>query len=353
MRRFVLPKLSPLGYDSIDNCAGPHHSLAFAREQIMKRPQMRHAQRSIARFQASPGKTEAKVQPYEDRLNREREWAMSEGTRFFQGKSETHQALKKISQKLSELGVDYVVVGGMAMFQHGYRRFTEDVDLLVTRDGLKQIHRELEELGYLPPFQGSKNLRDTENGVKIEFLVTGEFPGDGKPKPVAFPTPGSVAEDIDGIRFVNVHSLIELKLASGMTDPERMKDLADVIELIKALDLSLAFADKLNPFVQDKYKELWRDAHPPTKRYVTLWRNKWLTANAESLEDMVNGLQAATESLRSMLADGVTLDPDSGTSDDYAVLATTDPAIAKKYDMHDEKEFWEGEKEDDDHAALS
>ena len=76
------------------------------------------------------------------------------------------------------------------MFQHGYRRFTEDVDLLVTREGLKEIHRKLEGLGYLPPFQGSKNLRDTEHGVKIEFLVTGEFPGDGKPKPVAFPAPG-------------------------------------------------------------------------------------------------------------------------------------------------------------------
>ena len=63
------------------------------------------------------------------------------------------------------------------MFQHGYRRFTEDVDLLVTREGLKEIHRELEGLGYRRPFQGSKNLRDTEHGVKIEFPVDGEIPG--------------------------------------------------------------------------------------------------------------------------------------------------------------------------------
>ena len=104
---------------------------------------------------------------------------MSEGSNFFQGTSEIHLALKRIAQKLRELGIDYVVVGGMAMFQYGYRRFTEDVDLLVTREGLKEVHRELEGLGYRPPFQGSKNLRDTEHGVKIEFLVTGEFPGDG------------------------------------------------------------------------------------------------------------------------------------------------------------------------------
>jgi hypothetical protein len=281
-----------------------------------------------------------KVEPYEDRLEREREWAMSEGSRFFQGTSETHGTLKKITERLGELGIDYVVVGGMAMFQHGYRRFTEDVDLLVTREGLKAIHRELEGLGYRPPFQGSKNLRDTEHGVNIEFLVTGEFPGDGNPKPVAFPTPEAVAEEVDGIRYINLRTLIELKLASGMTNSERMKDLADVIELIKTLNLRSDFADTLNPFVQDKYKQLWADARPAAKRYVTLWRNKWLTAEAKSLEDMIEGLQSAANTLRSMLADGVFLDAEGGTSDDYAYLVTTDPIVAKKYDMHDEKEFW-------------
>src|SRR5438445_8287943 len=226
----------------------------------MKEPSVKRLPRSPDRFQGSFSVTE--VQPYEDRLEHDREWAMSEGSKFFQGKSEVQYTLKKITQKLRELGIDYVVVGGMAMFQHGYRRFTDDVDLLVTREGLKEIHRKLEGLGYVPPFQGSKNLRDTEYGVKIEFLVTGEFPGDGKPKPVAFPNPESVADEIDGIRYINLQALIELKLASGMTSSERMKDLADVVELIKALDLPSAFGDRLNSFVQAKYKELWEDAHP-------------------------------------------------------------------------------------------
>ena len=50
--------------------------------------------------------------------------------------------------------------------------------------------------------------------------------------------------------------LIELKLASGMTNPGRLKDLTDVQELIRALDLPMSFADGLNPFVQDKFREL-------------------------------------------------------------------------------------------------
>ena len=277
------------------------------------------------------------IESYEDRLDRDREWAMSEGSIFFQGKSEVQQTLKKIANKLGELGIDYVVVGGMAMFQHGYRRFTDDVDLLVTREGLKEIHQRLEGLGYLPPFQGSKSLRDVENGVTIEFLVTGDFPGDGKPKPVAFPIPGSVVHEMDGIRYISLHALIELKLASGMTNPERMRDLADVIELIKALDLPLAFADSLNFFVRDEFKRLWHVAHPPAKRYIILWPRGQHTPRAKSLEDLIVRFASATAVLRSMIADGVTLD--SEYSDDYFCLQTTDPVIAKKYDMHDETEF--------------
>ncbi len=39
------------------------------------------------------------------------------------------------------------------------------------------------------------------------------------------------------IRFVTLEKLIELKLASGMTAPDRLKDLADVQELIKITHL--------------------------------------------------------------------------------------------------------------------
>ncbi len=264
---------------------------------------------------------------------------MSEGSKFFEGAGAVQETLRKITKRLGELGIAYAVVGGMALFKQGVRRFTEDVDLLVTRDALKELHDRLEGLGYLPPFDGSKNLRDTDTGVKIEFLVTGEFPGDGKPKPVAFPNPAAVFEESDGIQYVNLPTLIELKVASGMTSSERIKDLADVQELIKVLALPKEFAEKLHPYVREKYHELWQAARPPLKRYVRIWRNKFLTVDANSLDEMAAILEHAATELRAMMANGVVLDPDGGTSDDYAHLVTTDPDIAKKYDMHDESEF--------------
>jgi len=149
-------------------------------------------------------------------------------------------------------------VGGMALDAYGYRRLTVDVDLLVTKESLKTIHEKLEGLGYLPPFTGSKQLRDTEHGVRIEFLVTGEFPGDGKPKSLAFPDPTEASTTIDGLSYLKLPRLVELKLASGMTGGvARLKDLADVVSLIQILSLDAEFADQLDDYVRTKYRELW------------------------------------------------------------------------------------------------
>jgi hypothetical protein len=202
---------------------------------------------------------------YEQRLKGNREWALQEGSMHFERDNSVHNTLRKITKRLDELGIPYALVGGMAMFLHGYERFTKDVDILVTREGLEEIHRRLEGLGYVPPFTGSKQLRDAEYGVRVEFLVTGDYPGDGKPKDVAFPHPDEVTTVIDGIRCVRLPKLIELKLASGMTEENRLKDLADVQEMIKELQLPEDLANQLHPFVRDKYRQFWAALHkaPP------------------------------------------------------------------------------------------
>ena len=108
-------------------------------------------------------------------------------------------------------------------------------------------------------FKGSKKLRDTETGVTIDFLVTGDYPGDGKPKPVSFPDPATTFVDIEGMRVIPLPRLVELKLASGLTGGvNRLKDFADVVALINALGLSRDFADQLDAYVRPKYEELWQ-----------------------------------------------------------------------------------------------
>lgn len=186
------------------------------------------------------------------------EAAVKEATAFFMRNDPVHGALTEIARRLDAESIPYAVAGGMALVAHGYDRTTVDIDILVSESGLQAIHQRLVGLGYQPAFEGSrKQLRDVERGVRVEFLVAGEFPGDGKPKPVAFPEPTASSVEIGGIRYVRLSSLVELKLASGISHPGRLKDLADVQELIRARDLPLELSDDLDASVRDKYAELW------------------------------------------------------------------------------------------------
>lgn len=192
---------------------------------------------------------------YEQQLNADPLWALQEGSMHFERESAVFKTLTKIARRLDELHIPYAIAGGMAMFLHGYRRFTEDVDMIVAKDDLQTIHDALEGRGYLPVFAGSTNLRDVEHGVRIEFLVAGQYPGDGLPKAVAFPAPDEVAVDVEGIQCVALDKLIELKLASG-TAKGRRKDLGDVQEMIRVLNLSEEFAERLDESVRELYCEL-------------------------------------------------------------------------------------------------
>ncbi len=181
----------------------------------------------------------------------------AEGLRYFMGEGTLNKTLARLSTDLEEHGINYAVIGAVALLAHGYPRFTEDIDLVMTAEGLEKFHTELIGLGYVPAFPGArKRLKSTVDGVSIEVMTTGEFPGDGKPKPVSMPEPTEAFTEIDGIRFVTLEKLIELKLASGLSAPDRLKDLADVQELIKIRKLDAEFGSRLNPYVRDKYHEL-------------------------------------------------------------------------------------------------
>jgi hypothetical protein len=183
----------------------------------------------------------------------------AEGLRYFMGEGTLQGALAQVASDLKQRGIDYMVIGAVALLAYGYPRFTEDIALVMTKEGLEAFHRELIGLGYVPAFPGAKKrLRSTRDGVPIEVIVAGEYPGDGQPKPVSFPAPFTSSTEIDGVRVVTLEKLIELKLASGMTAPDRLKDLADVQELIKTRGLTSDFAAALNPYVREKFLELCR-----------------------------------------------------------------------------------------------
>ena len=194
---------------------------------------------------------------YEERLQGEYGRLIREASAYFAGKSGVFQTLLNLAGRLEEEGISYAIIGGMALGRHGLARMTEDVDVLMTAEGLAAFRARCVGKGYVPAFAGAhKTFRDTDTQVCIEIITTGEYPGDGKPKPVVFPDPAEASVKVEGVRVVTLEKLIELKLASGMSASHRLRDLADVQDLIGVLGLAAEFADRLDASVRGEYRRL-------------------------------------------------------------------------------------------------
>ena len=205
------------------------------------------------------------IAPYETTRPGEAESNLRESSLFLDDRGPVWETLHRLARRLEDAGIPYAVIGAMALNAHGYKRVTTDIDLVASADARRRIHELLDGRGFLPPFEGSRNLRDTTNGVRVDLVLAGEFPGDGNEKPVVFPDPSVEPLFVqDDVRYLTLEKLIELKLASGMTNPGRLRDLADVQSATAALRLPRDFGERLHPWVRPKWYEIWDawDADP-------------------------------------------------------------------------------------------
>jgi hypothetical protein len=115
-------------------------------------------------------------------LARRMEWGLAFMDEYFKGASVVHRAAEELARRLEAAGIEYAIAGALGLNAYGYMRATVDVDVILTRDGLERFKSEWLGRGYV-------------NNVQIDFLLTGDFPGDEKPKPVAIPAPGAVSVD--------------------------------------------------------------------------------------------------------------------------------------------------------------
>jgi hypothetical protein len=169
---------------------------------------------------------------------------------FFQKRSPQHQTMRRLARRLEKAGIPYAVMGAMAVNAHGAERTTKDVDILLTPEGLTQF-REKWTPKYYEQVEGRpRRFLDKKNGVQIDFLLTGLYPGRGKPGPFAFPDPGQSSQEIEDVQVVTLPQLIQLKLAA-----RRYYDFGDVVFLIRVHDLDESFLEKLHPSVHQDFIE--------------------------------------------------------------------------------------------------
>lgn len=171
-------------------------------------------------------------------------------TMFHKGKDPAHRTLGRLVRRLEKAAIPHAFMGGMAVYAHGHRRLTDDVDVLLTREGLEEFRKRFVPKNYQPVPGRSRRFVDRVTGVIVDVLVTGLFPGFGKPGPIAFPDPLAVRQQIDSIYYVDRATLIELKLAA-----RRHQDFADVVKLIDTHNLDESFVDRLHHSVRKDFIE--------------------------------------------------------------------------------------------------
>jgi hypothetical protein len=120
------------------------------------------------------------------------------------------EAMRTASDMLKRAGVRHVVVGGLAVGAHGFPRATRDVDFLVGDEAFQRHAGGVVTLHPAVPFQ--------VNGIAVDLLSAEASEGFL-----------AAALDADPGSMIDAPPLIYLKLKSP-----RLKDRADVVELIKA-----------------------------------------------------------------------------------------------------------------------
>lgn len=168
------------------------------------------------------------------------------------GTSGLEQTVRDAIAILEHHLIPHLIAGGLAVQEYGYFRVTLDADIIVpdVQDALELLTADLSS-----PFERLPNredaVRDRRNGVRVDLLPAQRaFRAECK---VPFPLPTEVSAVP---QFVSLEKLISLKLDSWVNSPSRrLKDKADVIELIKTLDLPRGLP--IDEPVRHLYHETW------------------------------------------------------------------------------------------------
>jgi hypothetical protein len=168
------------------------------------------------------------------------------------GTTGLEQTARAAAETLAHYDIPHLIVGGVAVQEHGYPRVTVDVDIVVP-DVLEAL--EFLTADVTGPFTRVAGLQDRlldrRNQVNLDLLPAGGVVKSGCTVP--FPLPSVVT---DKPQIVGLTDLISLKLDSWNSSPvRRLKDKTDVIELIARRDLPRNL--RVAPAVLKLYTETW------------------------------------------------------------------------------------------------
>jgi hypothetical protein len=168
------------------------------------------------------------------------------------GSTNIKRTLLKALRVLKLFKIPHYVCGGFAVQEHGYPRYTIDVNIIVP--DVEFARKKLSMNGFKANPGSKMTVTDRETKVEIDVL-----PGGGKvgPGPLTLPMPTKIS---DKPQLLTLSDLISVKLSSYIGNGAlRLWDAADVSRLIQVNHLPRDF--HVDAKVRDEYLKLWDDIH--------------------------------------------------------------------------------------------
>jgi hypothetical protein len=159
--------------------------------------------------------------------------------------------VKHLARDLDENGIKYCIIGGLALGIHNYQRSTEDIDALIAKEDFPKIKEKLIGRGYTlrPGAQKNMYMHSGAGKVPVDVLVEGD-----REASFTLPNPVKIRIKIGGVWYSELSRLIEFKLRA-----DRPRDIQDVLQLIKANELTEDYVEKLvDKDVQEKFQQLFK-----------------------------------------------------------------------------------------------
>ena len=172
------------------------------------------------------------------------------------GSTNIERTLLKALKVFKLFDIPHYVCGGFAVQEHGYPRFTVDVDIIVP--DVEFAAEKLSMNGFKANPGSKMTVTDRETNVEIDLLPAGKKVDPG---PLSLPAPTHVS---DTPQILSLEELISSKLSTYIgRGVSRAQDYADVVELMQANDLPRDYG--VAQEVRGEFQNIWDALHQPQR----------------------------------------------------------------------------------------
>lgn len=143
-------------------------------------------------------------------------------------KSRLGSQLAEATSALQAAGIEFALIGGLALAPHNVVRATQDVDLLVDRNQADAIEKLLVDLGYERLHRSDDAANYQRGSERLDLLYAH--------RPIALrllAQAATLTTPFGTLRTISAEGLIGLKLQALVNDPGRTQDLEDIRQLLR------------------------------------------------------------------------------------------------------------------------